>query len=101
MLEITKQLLELTKEIQKSAESNAWDKVTELQAGREELMRKIENLPIPQDEQSSLAVEALIVEIQKIDANLMPKITEQMRALNKDRKQTNQGKKMTKAYQST
>ena len=101
MLRMTQQLLDLTKEIQASVESETWDNVAKLQITRENLIKKIEQLPTPQDEKTSLEIEALIIEIQKIDAQIMPKATEQMRALNENRKQTNQGKKMTKAYQST
>lgn len=101
MLEMTKQLLDLTKEIQHSVESTAWDKVADLQTARENLIKKIEQLPTPQDEKTSREIATLIIEIQKIDAQVMPTITEQMRALSENKKQTNQGKKMTKAYQST
>ncbi|SFF97495.1 flagellar protein FliT [Neptunomonas qingdaonensis] len=101
MLRMTQQLLDLTKEIQASAESETWDNVAKLQISRENLIKKIEQLPTPEDEKTSLAIEALIIEIQKVDAQIMPKVAEQMRALNENRKQTNQGKKMTKAYQST
>lgn len=101
MLKTTKQLLDLTKEIQGFAESSEWGKVTELQTAREELLQKTESLPTPQDEKTSREIEAIVIEIQKIDAQIMPKVIEQMRSLNKDRKQSNKGKKMTKAYQST
>ncbi len=101
MLKMTQQLLDLTKEIKISAESEKWDKVAELQTAREKLIKKIEQLPTPQDKKSSLEIETLIIEIQKIDADIMPKVIEQMRALNQDRKKTSKGKKMTKAYQST
>ncbi|WP_372738839.1 flagellar protein FliT [Neptunomonas sp.] len=101
MLKMTQQLLDLTKEIQLSADAGAWDTVAKLQITRENLIKKIEQLPVPQDEKSSLEIEALIIEIQKTDAAIMPKVIEQMRALTENRKQTNKGKKMTKAYQST
>lgn len=101
MLKIINQLLDLTKEIQTLAASEKWQKVSDLQTDREKLIKKIEQLPTPQDEKTSLEIEALINKIQKIDAVIMPKVTEQMRMLNKNRKQTSQGKKMTKAYQSS
>lgn len=101
MRKATEQLLDLTKKIQTAAEQDEWDDVAKSQAAREELLAQIGNLSVPKDEETSQAIERLIIEIRNIDEQTLPMIIERMRKLSQDRKQTNKGKKMTKAYQST
>lgn len=101
MLQYIEQAFDLTKKIQISAEKEEWDKVASLQEKREALMQSTQQLSTPIDEKSSLKIEHLILAMQKIDAQVLPIIAKHMRALSQAQQQTNQGKKMTKAYQST
>jgi hypothetical protein len=101
MLKNIEQALDLTRKIKLSAEREEWDKVANLQENREALMLSTQQLSVPCDEKSSLEIERLISEMQKIDTQVLPIIAKHMRTLSQEQQQTNQGKKMTKAYQST
>lgn len=101
MLINIEQAFDLTKKIQKAVTDKDWDQVVDLQESRGKLMLSTQQLPTPTNEEASLQIEKLISSIQQIDAQILPLITEHMRSLSQERQQTNQGKKMTKAYQST
>ena len=101
MLKNIEQALDLTRKIKSSAEKEEWNKVASLQEKREALMLNTQQLSVPCDEKSSLEIERLIVEMQKIDAHVLPIIAKHMRTLSQEQQQTNQGNRMKKAYQST
>ncbi|SIS46811.1 flagellar protein FliT [Neptunomonas antarctica] len=101
MLAIIKQVFDITQEINQLCLNNEWQKIEQLQANRAQLIQQAEQLSIPDNESSSLEIDRLIREIQKTDALMMPKITQQIQALANERKKATQGAKMTKAYQST
>lgn len=101
MLKKIQQVLDITIEISESSLQEEWQKVEQLQLNRAKLIQQAELLNTPKDESSSRDLERLVMEIQKIDALMMPKITAQIQALANERKQASKGAKMTKAYQST
>jgi predicted nucleic acid-binding Zn ribbon protein len=101
MLKNIQQVFDITKEIEKLSLQEEWQRVEQLQLNRAKLIQQTELLNAPKDESSSLEIERLVMEIQKIDALMMPKITAQIQALANERKQASKGAKMTKAYQSS